>query len=199
MRPRLLVLIYKLPRECICFAFSRLSSCTYRCIVQVNSLCNPGSLFSLPVAGGDYGGGATGNPPLYNYTPVPGPTQTNNTYVHTTIAQPRPAVVQTNIHVKPPNYVVMSVITMLFCCFLFGLIGLVVGLQVSDQPVPCLYQSVLFSSIYIHSGEGVPYRIFVWGKVDQCFNEAWQCRVWGYPTGIVLEFSVSDVVDFLQF
>ena len=34
------------------------------------------------------------------------------------------------MEVKPSNYIVMSVITMLFFCFIFGLIALFVGMQV---------------------------------------------------------------------
>ena len=34
------------------------------------------------------------------------------------------------VEVKPSNYIVMSVITMLFFCFIFGLIALFVGMQV---------------------------------------------------------------------
>ena len=41
------------------------------------------------------------------------------------------------VEVKPSNYIVMSVITMLFFCFIFGLIALFVGMQVGGWVGHC--------------------------------------------------------------
>ena len=46
------------------------------------------------------------------------------------VTQARPVESRVFVEIKPPNYVVLSIITLLFFCWIFGLIGLVVGLQV---------------------------------------------------------------------
>ena len=46
------------------------------------------------------------------------------------MVQGQPVETRVFVDVKPSNYIVMSVITMLFFCFIFGLIALFVGLQV---------------------------------------------------------------------
>ena len=46
------------------------------------------------------------------------------------VTQARPVESRVFVEIKPPNYVVLSIITLLFFCWIFGLIGLIVGLQV---------------------------------------------------------------------
>ena len=66
------------------------------------------------------------------------------------------------VDVKPSNYIVMSVITMLFFCFIFGLIALFVGLQVGRWGIFVLL---------------VALQVGRWGVVFSW----WACRVgrWG--------------------
>ena len=47
------------------------------------------------------------------------------------VVQARPIRTVVSVETKPPNYVLMSVIVMVGFCFLFGLIALLIGLQVS--------------------------------------------------------------------
>lgn len=46
------------------------------------------------------------------------------------VTQARPIENRVFVEIKPSNYVVLSIITMLFFCWIFGLIGLIVGMQV---------------------------------------------------------------------
>ena len=46
------------------------------------------------------------------------------------VIQAQPVVRQIVVDLKPPNYVVLSLLVMIFGCFLFGLIALVFALQV---------------------------------------------------------------------
>ena len=70
-------------------------------------------------------------PPPGGYQQMPGQhQQTSNT---TVFIQPAQQTRTVAVHIKPPNYVVLSVITMVFFCWIFGLIGLLVGLQVRKE------------------------------------------------------------------
>jgi len=53
--------------------------------------------------------------------------------VHIQVVQGQPVQSHVLVELKPPNYVVMSVITMLFFCFIFGLIALLLSLQVGGE------------------------------------------------------------------
>lgn len=53
------------------------------------------------------------------------------------MVQGQPVETRVFVDVKPSNYIVMSVITMLFFCFIFGLIALFMGLQVGRWGVVC--------------------------------------------------------------
>lgn len=46
------------------------------------------------------------------------------------MVQARPVATRLVVEVKPPNYIVLSVIVFLCFCWVFGLIGLIMGLQV---------------------------------------------------------------------
>ena len=73
----------------------------------------PGYSAGSPAQGGGYQG-----------------TQQANTTIY---IQPQQQARTVVVEVKPPNYIVPSVLTMLFCCWIFGLIGLIVGLQVGGR------------------------------------------------------------------
>lgn len=53
--------------------------------------------------------------------------------MHIQVVQGQPVQSHVLVELKPPNYVVMSVITMLFFCFIFGLIALLLSLQVGGE------------------------------------------------------------------
>ena len=62
-------------------------------------------------------------PPQHTYT-------LTLSHMHMQVVQGQPIRSQVFVELKPPNYVIMSVITMLFFCFIFGLIALLLSLQV---------------------------------------------------------------------
>ena len=84
------------------------------------------------------------------YTPAYGAATQQNTTVFVQPSQHRTVVME----IKPPNYIVLSVITMLFFCWIFGLIGLVVGSQVGvarwghGQVLPCVAETWELAGIY---------------------------------------------------
>jgi len=74
---------------------------------------------------------AAGNPPVYSGYAPPTVAQPYQQATNTTVVlQPARHTQTIFLDVKPPNYVVLSVITMIFFCWIFGLIALLVGLQV---------------------------------------------------------------------
>ena len=79
----------------------------------------------MHTASGGYGTAGGGYQPAGYATPG---YQQHNTTVIVTRQQPVHTVA---MEIKPPNYMVMSVLSMLFCCFLFGLIALIMSVQVS--------------------------------------------------------------------
>ena len=72
--------------------------------------------------------GGYGAPP----PPQPaGPGYGGATYNNVIVTQARPIESRVFVEIKPSNYIVLSIITLLFFCWIFGLIGLIVGMQVS--------------------------------------------------------------------
>lgn len=71
-------------------------------------------------------------PPQGGYqAPPPPAAHTSNT---TVLIQPAHQTHRVVVDIKPPNYVVLSVITMIFFCWIFGLIALLSGMQVRTVP-----------------------------------------------------------------
>lgn len=72
------------------------------------------------------------------YTPSPqapyGGTQQSNTTTTVIMQQPVP-ISHHVLEIKPPNYLILSIITMLFFCWIFGLVALIVGSQVRNAGV----------------------------------------------------------------
>ena len=66
-------------------------------------------------------------PPQGGYQAAPS-SQASNTAVYIQPAHQHTRTVV--VELKPPNYLVLSIITMVFFCWIFGLIGLLVGMQV---------------------------------------------------------------------
>lgn len=81
--------------------------------------------YAPPSSGYGAGGGGYQSGPS-GYAAHPGYQQQQQ---HTTVIVTRQQPVHVPVEVKPPNYIAMSVLTMLFCCFLFGLIALIMSFQ----------------------------------------------------------------------
>ena len=56
---------------------------------------------------------------------------------NTTVIVSQPVRTVTTLEVQPPNYLVMSILTMLFCSFWCGLVALIMSLQVSLHISAC--------------------------------------------------------------
>ena len=88
---------------------------------------------------------AYGPAPPAAYAPAPAPQMGYGGIQPTTVIMQPPKANYSLVDVKPPNYLILSIITMLCFCWIFGLIALIVGSQVRNVWVcglSCLHYSV---------------------------------------------------------
>ena len=75
--------------------------------------------------------------------------------VHIQVVNTAPPVQTVVLESGPPNYIVLNVIALLFCCFFFGLVGLFYSLRVM-----CDYSITTCRAVYCYSNCAFKYVIF---------------------------------------
>lgn len=104
-------------------------------------------------------------PPAYDYGVQRQQQQSNVTVI---VNQARPVERRVvAVDYKPPNYVTLSIITMLCFCWILGLIGLILALQVSQQMRPFInyYTDRPCPPVVVHSTTH-PFFFFIYYSIE---------------------------------